>query len=212
MKKSITLFSLFSVLSCFVVGQESLPYKNSDLAEDVRVNDLLSRMTLVEKIGQMSQYVGPEHIARSEKHMSLEEMQAGDAYGMYPNLHSSQIPKVIKEGKVGSFLHVVTPQEANRLQQYASQSRLGIPLLIGIDAIHGNGLVKGATIYPSPIGMASSWNLDLVRQSSIETAREVRLNGAHWAFSPNIDIARDPRWGRVGETFGEDDFLVAEMG
>ena len=212
MKKSIILSSLFSVLSCLVFGQELLPYKNSDLADDVRVDDLLSRMTLVEKIGQMSQYVGPEHISRSEKYMSLEEMQAGDAYGMYPNLHSSQIPEVIKDGKVGSFLHVTTPQEANRLQQYASQSRLGIPLIIGIDAIHGNGLVKGATIYPSPIGMASSWNLDLVRQSSIETAREVRLNGAHWAFSPNIDISRDPRWGRVGETFGEDDFLVAEMG
>ena len=139
-------------------------------------------------------------------------MRAGDAFGMYPNLHSSQISNVIEEGKVGSFLHVTDPDEANRLQQYASESRLGIPLLIGIDAIHGNGLVKGATIYPSPIGMASTWNLDLVRRSSIETAREVRANGAHWAFSPNIDIARDARWGRVGETFGEDTFLVSEMG
>ena len=212
MKKITNLYFLISALSCSVFAQELLPYKNADLAEDVRVDDLLSRMTLVEKVGQMSQFVGPEHIALSEKHMSLEEMQAGDAYGMYPNLHSSQIPKVIKEGKIGSFLHVTNPHEANRLQQYASQSRLGIPLIIGIDAIHGNGLVKGATIYPSPIGMASTWNLDLVRQSSVETAREVRVNGAHWAFSPNIDIARDPRWGRVGETFGEDDFLVSEMG
>lgn len=188
------------------------PYKNSDLSDEARVDDLLSRMTLIEKVGQMSQFVGPEHIARSEKNMTIEEMQAGDTFGIYPNLHSSQIPDVIKRGRVGSFLHVKNPSEANFLQKHASQSRLGIPLLIGIDAIHGNGLVTGATIYPSPITMASSWNLDLVKQANTETAKEIRINGAHWAFTPNIDIARDARWGRVGETFGEDKFLVSEMG
>ena len=188
------------------------PYKNPDLSDEARVDDLLSRMTLIEKVGQMSQFVGPEHIARSEKNMTIEEMQAGDTFGIYPNLHSSQIPDVIKRGRVGSFLHVKNPSEANFLQKHASQSRLGIPLLIGIDAIHGNGLVTGATIYPSPITMASSWNLDLVKQANTETAKEIRVNGAHWAFTPNIDIARDARWGRVGETFGEDKFLVSEMG
>ena len=195
-----------------VISQASEPYKNAELSDEVRVDDLLSRMTLIEKIGQMSQFVGPEHIARSEKNMTIEEMQAGDTFGIYPNLHSSQIPDVIKKGRVGSFLHVKNPVEANFLQKHASQSRLGIPLLIGIDAIHGNGLVDGATIYPSPITMASSWNLDLVKQANIETAKEIRINGAHWAFTPNIDIARDARWGRVGETFGEDKFLVSEMG
>ena len=195
-----------------IISYSSEPYKNPDLSDEARVDDLLSRMTLIEKVGQMSQFVGPEHIARSEKNMTIEEMQAGDTFGIYPNLHSSQIPDVIKKGRVGSFLHVKNPKEANFLQKHAIQSRLGIPLLIGIDAIHGNGLVKGATIYPSPITMASSWNLDLVEQASIQTAKEVRANGAHWAFTPNIDIARDARWGRVGETFGEDKFLVSEMG
>ena len=210
--------NLFSILiltfglAFSACSMASEPYKNPDLSDEARVDDLLSRMTLIEKIGQMSQFVGPEHIARSEKNMTLEEMQAGDTFGIYPNLHSSQIPNVIKKGRVGSFLHVKNPKEANFLQQHASNSRLGIPLLIGIDAIHGNGLVTGATIYPSPITMASSWNLDLVKQANIETAKEVRANGAHWAFTPNIDIARDARWGRVGETFGEDKFLVSEMG
>jgi len=212
MKKTLFPLLLLVWLAGSITAQPILPYKNPDLGDEARVEDLLARMTVTEKIGQMSQFVGPKHIAMSEKNLSLEEMRAGDAFGMYPNLHSSQISNVIEEGKVGSFLHVTDPDEANRLQQYASESRLGIPLLIGIDAIHGNGLVKGATIYPSPIGMASTWNLDLVRRSSIETAREVRANGAHWAFSPNIDIARDARWGRVGETFGEDTFLVSEMG
>jgi beta-glucosidase len=212
MNNLFTLTILTMGLSFSAISAGSEPYKNPDLADEVRVDDLLSRMTLIEKIGQMSQFVGPEHIARSEKNMTLEEMQAGDTFGMYPNLHSSQIPNVIKKGRVGSFLHVKNPKEANFLQQHASQSRLGIPLLIGIDAIHGNGLVTGATIYPSPIGMASTWNLDLVKKANTETAMEVRANGAHWAFTPNIDIARDARWGRVGETFGEDKFLVSEMG
>ena len=212
MNNLFTLTILTMGLSFYAISAGSEPYKNPDLADEVRVDDLLSRMTLIEKIGQMSQFVGPEHIARSEKNMTLEEMQAGDTFGMYPNLHSSQIPNVIKKGRVGSFLHVKNPKEANFLQQHASQSRLGIPLLIGIDAIHGNGLVTGATIYPSPIGMASTWNLDLVKKANTETAIEVRANGAHWAFTPNIDIARDARWGRVGETFGEDKFLVSEMG
>jgi beta-glucosidase len=212
MNKLFTLSTLTIGLAFSAISAGLEPYKNSSLADEARVDDLLSRMTLIEKIGQMSQFVGPEHIARSEKNMTLEEMQAGDTYGMYPNLHSSQIPNVIKKGRVGSFLHVKTPKEANFLQKHASQSRLGIPLLIGIDAIHGNGLVNGATIYPSPIGMASTWNLDLVKKANTETAKEVRANGAHWAFTPNIDIARDARWGRVGETFGEDKFLVSEMG
>ena len=212
MKQVVLLPLLISVLINSALGMELLPYKNPDLSDEERVQDLLSRMTLAEKIGQMSQYVGPKHIARSEKNLTLEAMKASDAFGMYPSLHSSQIPNVIRAGKIGSFLHVTDPVEANLLQRYASQSRLAIPLLIGIDAIHGNGLVRGATIYPSPITMASSWNLDLVKQSAIETAREVRASGAQWTFTPNIDIARDPRWGRVGETFGEDDFLVSEMG
>ena len=212
MKKQLTAVLLVSLLSAACAAEAVLPYKDASLSDEERVKDLLPRMTLVEKIGQMSQYVGIEHIKKSEKHMSLEEMQAGDAQGLYPNLHSSKIPGLIERGEIGSFLHVKNPKEANELQSYASKSRLGIPLIIGIDAIHGNGLVRGSTIYPTPLTMASSWNLELVRQANIETAREMRANGAQWSFTPNVDIARDARWGRVGETFGEDTFLVSQMG
>lgn len=105
------------------------------------------------------------------------------------------------QGEIGSFLHVLTPAEANHLQKLAEKSRLKIPLLIGIDAIHGNGLVSGSTIYPSPIGMASTFAPDLIEQASRQTALEMRATGSHWAFTPNIEIACDARWGRVGETF-----------
>ncbi|HCX26845.1 MAG TPA: beta-glucosidase, partial [Cellvibrionales bacterium] len=207
----MTCLAFFST-TMVVVAAPLVDYKNPSLSAEVRTDDLLSRMTLTEKVGQMCQYVGIEHIKKSEKYLTLKEMQSGDAHGVYPSLHSSKMPDLIKKGEIGSFLHVVDPKEANQLQQYASESRLGIPLIIGIDAIHGNGLVNGSTIYPSPLTMASSWNLDLVRQSSVETALEMRATGSQWTFTPNIDIARDPRWGRVGETFGEDTFLVSEMG
>ena len=215
MKKLLLSFTglLISTAPLTSTSSELLPaYLDASLTPEQRVADLLPRMTLEEKVGQMCQYVGIDHTAESEQHMSIDDLAKSDAHGFYPDLHSSQIPAFIETGKVGSFLHVLTATEANLLQRHAAQSRLGIPLLIGIDAIHGNAMVSGSTVYPAPLSMASSWNLGLVKQASVETAREMRATGSHWSFTPNVDIARDPRWGRVGETFGEDPFLVAEMG
>lgn len=172
----------------------------------------MKRMTLEEKIAQMCQYVGLEHMRKAEKDLSPEEMAHSDAQGFYTNLHSKDVAEMTRRGEIGSFLHVVTAREANELQRLAAESRLGIPLLIGIDAIHGNGLVRGSTIYPSPISQAASWNDELVLEASRETALEMRATGSHWSFTPNIDVLRDPRWGRSGETFGEDPYLVGNMG
>lgn len=188
------------------------PYMNPALSTDVRVDDLLNRMTLEEKIAQMCQYVGLQHMKEAEQNLSKEEMEKSDAHGFYPGLHSSDVAQLVEEGMIGSFLHVVDVEEANYLQSLAQKSRLKIPLLIGIDAIHGTALVKGATVYPTPLGLASSWDTALVKRMSIETAKEMRATGAAWTFTPNVDVARDARWGRVGETFGEDPYLVSEMG
>ena len=98
------------------------------------------------------------------------------------------------------------------MQELALKSPLKIPLLIGIDAIHGNALVSGTTVYPSPIGLASTWDDSFLYSVGKQTAKEMRATGSHWAFTPNIDILRDPRWGRVGETLGEDPFMVGNMG
>ncbi len=190
----------------------NVKYKQVDVNVDDRVDDLLSRMTLTEKIQQMNQLVGLKHMQRAEKNISPEQLHNNDALGYYPGIHSTDVEKMIEKGEIGSFLHVVTSEEANYLQTIAKKSRLQIPLLIGIDAIHGNGLYHGATIYPTPIGLASTWDENISEQMSIETAKEMRASGSHWAFTPNIDIARDPRWGRVGETFGEDPYLVSKMG
>ncbi|NOY77873.1 MAG: glycoside hydrolase family 3 protein, partial [Calditrichaeota bacterium] len=201
------------VLAFGLMSAQKVPdYLNSKLPVDQRVNDLLSRMTLEEKIGQMCQYVGLEHQREVARENLGANVNVDDAHGFYPNLSPSDVEKLVIEGKVGSFLHVVTAKEANELQKLALKSRLKIPLLIGIDAIHGNGLVRGATIYPTPITLASSWDPKMVEEIGRQTAVEMRAEGMQWAFTPNVDVARDPRWGRVGETFGEDPVLVSQMG
>lgn len=185
-------------------------YKNKNEKIDQRVKDLLSRMTLDEKIAQMCQYVGIEHLQAREKKMNEHKKQ--DFFAFYPGLTGSDIEQMVSQGMIGSFLHVVTPAEANKLQRLAMKSRLQIPLLIGIDAIHGNALVSGCTVFPSPISISCSWDTALIRKSAEVTAAEMRATGSQWSFSPNLDVARDARWGRIGETYGEDPFLVAEIG
>lgn len=153
-------------------------YKNPDYTPGQRTSDLLSRMTLEEKVGQMCQVDG-----RTE----------AEAW--------------IFERHIGSFLHV-TGEEPLRLQKLASMTRLGIPLLFGIDAVHGHAFQSGAAVFPSPLGMASSWNADLLEEAARITAKEVITTGLHWTFSPLLCLGRDTRWGRIGETFGEDPCLT----
>jgi len=205
MKKLLLLVLTFSLAY-------SQLYLDASKPANQRVTDLLSRMTLEEKVGQMCQYVGLEHLKQSEQNLTKEELENSDAHSMYPNLHSSDLEKLVEQGVVGSFLHIKDLDEANTLQRAAAKSRLKIPLIFGIDAIHGNALQSGYTVYPTPITMASTWDRDLVKEISIQTAKEMRAAGMHWTFTPNIDIARDARWGRIGETFGEDPYLVTEMG
>lgn len=214
--KKINSKSIFILLSAIFLSfsnvEKKPAYLNPKLPIKERVKDLMSRMTLEEKIAQMSQFVGLEHIKENEKKYTAEQIKKRDDGGFYPGMTSDDVARMVTEGKIGSMLHVVTAEEANYLQSLAQKSRLKIPLLIGIDAIHGNGLYKGATIYPSPITMAATFDDQLSYISAVQTAKEMRATGSHWAFTPNIDVLREPRWGRSGETYGEDTFLVGNMG
>ena len=194
-------------------SQNSSPiYLNPNASVENRVNDLMDRMTLEEKVYQMNQFVGLDHMRQAEKDLTEEELHSNDSQGFYKGLFSDDVAEMTRRGEIGSFLHVLTAEESNLLQELAAQSRLKIPLLIGIDAIHGNALVSGTTVYPSPITLASTWTDSFLEVIGTQTAKEMRATGSHWTFTPNIDVLRDPRWGRVGETFGEDHFLVGNLG
>ena len=211
MKKLIlSFFIIVNIISCS--NENDLKYLDSNLSVDERLDDLIPRMTLEEKAAQMVQFVGLNYITDADRNMTAEEILNSDSRASYRGLLKKDIAQMVADGKIGSFLHVLTLQEANRLQQLAQKSRLKIPLLIGIDAIHGNGMVAGTTVYPSPISLASTFDEKIAFKIGQETALEVRAHGSHWAFTPNVDVLRDPRWGRVGETFGEDPLLVGNFG
>ena len=193
--------------ACFIVSVDSIAatasYLDASLSSDQRVELLLDEMTLDEKIGQMCQFVGEaSDIDFDSKDTKTDYTLAlGDRAGL------------VKEGKIGSFLKVSTFEEANILQSLAETSRLKIPLLIATDAIHGHGMyMDAATIYATQIGLAASFEPELAELMAQYTAREMRATGFHWAYSPNVEVVRDARWGRIGETFGEDPYLVTEMG
>lgn len=146
-----------------------------------KIEVLLKKMTLKEKIGQMNQ-------------LSADDMQTNF--------------KVIKQGMAGSVLSITNPEIANKAQRIAvEQTRLGIPLIFGRDVIHGF-----KTIFPVPLGQAASFNPDLVEKAARVAAIEASETGIRWTFAPMIDIARDPRWGRIAESCGEDPYLTSVMG
>jgi beta-glucosidase len=160
----------------------SVRYLDPDLPADERVEDLLGRMTLPEKVGQMLQL---------------------DAQGDLTDLVTTKV--------VGSLLHA-SPERMVAAIDMAARTRLGIPLLMADDAIHGHSFWPGATIFPTQLAMACSWDTDLVERMARASAVEIAATGLHWTFSPVLCITRDLRWGRVGETFGEDPFLIGELG
>ncbi|WP_431805250.1 glycoside hydrolase family 3 N-terminal domain-containing protein [Microbacterium sp. bgisy203] len=142
---------------------------------------MLGRMTLPEKVGQMMQ---------SDAREDLTE--------------------IVFERHAGSILHT-SPEKVLRAAELTARTRLRIPLIVGEDCIHGHSFWEGATIYPTQLGMAASWDPELVERVARATAIEVAATGIHWTFSPVLCIARDLRWGRVDETFGEDPFLIGEL-
>lgn len=149
-----------------------------------RIDALISRMTIEEKLGQMSQ-----------------------STSMASPL-SDKIREEIRRGRWGSFLNAGSPSDRAEAQRIALQeSRLGIPLLFGRDVIHGY-----RTIFPIPLGQAASWDPDLIGEAARAAAREAAGEGIHWTFAPMIDVTRDPRWGRIAETLGEDPYLTSVLG
>jgi beta-glucosidase len=156
-------------------------YRDPSLPVSARVDDLLGRMTVSEKVGQLMQLDG-----RYDYRRAIDELH------------------------VGSLFHL-NGTDADAAIDLALGSRLGIPLLLADDGIHGHSFWAGATIFPTELAMASSWDTSLLEEAARVTAREMRATGLKWTFSPVLCIARDLRWGRIDETFGEDPYLIGEF-
>ncbi len=144
------------------------------------------------------------------KQMTTEEKVAQMIQVSYVNVSKEEALRWASIG-AGSFLHVLG-EDAREIQRAAMKSRLGIPVIFGIDAIHGHGLNMNATIFPSQLAVACSWDREIVEKMGEVTAREVATDGLHWTFSPVLCLGRDTRWGRINETFGEDPYLSGELG
>jgi beta-glucosidase len=159
-----------------------------DASVDARVEALLQRMTLPEKLGQLTQYAH------------------GHATG--PGMDRGDHRRMIADGRVGSILNATGVEETNELQRIAiERSRLKIPLLFGLDVIHGY-----RTTFPVPLALSATWNPALVERTAAVAAREASADGVRWTLAPVVDVARDPRWGRVVEGTGEDPYLAAVFG
>ena len=167
--------------------QQLPPYKDATLSIDTRVTDLMSRMTLQEKIAQLNQYT----LGRNDNVNNLDEVV-------------TNIP-----GETGSLIYFGDDAELrNAMQKKAVEgTRLGIPILFGFDVIHGF-----RTVYPIPLALGATWNPELAGQACRVAAQEAYDAGIDWTFSPMVDIARDPRWGRIAEGYGEDPYLTSVFG
>ncbi|QYA24174.1 beta-glucosidase BglX [Gramella sp. MT6] len=179
MKKTyLSIFCMALMGISFLSAQEKIP----------EVEELLSKMTLEEKIGQLN----------------LLTPGGGVATG---SVVSEDVEAKIKAGNVGGVFGVSSPEKVRQAQEIAvKNSRLGIPLLIGSDIIHGY-----KTTYPIPLGLSSSWDMELMKQGAQLAAKEATADGINWNFSPMVDIARDPRWGRIAEGAGEDPYLGSQI-
>jgi beta-glucosidase len=182
--RGILIFAAFGLLaSTHTMSASMQPASEKQESVERRVSALLAEMTLAEKVGQMSQRNGSDGYAPDD---------LGDA---------------LRAGGIGSVINVVDVDVVNELQRIAvEESRLGIPLMVGRDVIHGF-----KTVMPIPLGQAATWNPAIVADGARVAAAEAATAGINWTFAPMIDISRDPRWGRIAESLGEDPYLASEL-
>ncbi len=189
--KLISGLLFLAVIATGFLPRNSFSKNLTDPKTEKKIDELLNKMTLDEKIGQLNQYT-------SRWEMTGPAPSDIDSMAFY---------RMVKEGKIGSMLNVTGAEATRKLQSWAvDSSRLGIPLILGYDVIHGF-----KTMFPIPLAEAASWEPEMAKLSSEVAAAEAAAAGLHWTFAPMVDISRDARWGRVMEGSGEDPFLGSKM-
>ena len=184
MKKILSLILLLAFSLNVFAQKNARSISAKDVSIEQKVNALLAKMTLAEKLGQLQQLDGDYPTGRGRpEHFEMA-----------------------RKGLLGSTLNTRGAEQTNELQRAALESRLKIPILFGFDVIHGY-----RTVFPVPLGEAASWDLEAMEKSAYIAAKESRAAGVHWTFAPMVDIARDPRWGRIVDGAGEDTFLGSKI-
>jgi beta-glucosidase len=202
MKKTVLLFAL-SILCCHAGWSQNTKISNAEI--DKKVSELLSKMSIEEKIGQMTQ-------------MTVTSFEATGKAGVFD---MEKLREGIQKYAIGSILNVPNPGAPSlkrwneviaTIQKEATKTRLKIPVLYGIDAIHGSSYTAGATLFPQQIGIAATFNTEIARKGAEISAYETRAASIPWVFSPDLDMPRNPAWSRIWESFGEDAYLSTQMG
>ncbi|MBN2615270.1 MAG: glycoside hydrolase family 3 C-terminal domain-containing protein [Bacteroidales bacterium] len=203
------LLLIMLIFSALIAGCNGDKVPNQQTALDKKVDSLVAQMNLAEKVGQMTQ-------------VTLAVVSKGPVYNptMPQQIDTAKLKEAILKYHVGSILNVVNHaytrdhwyQIMNEIKQVTGQSRLQIPILYGIDAIHGANYTQGATLFPQELGMAATWNPGLVEKAASITAYETRASAIPWVFSPVLGMGRQPAWPRIYETFGEAVYLTRSMG
>lgn len=206
---NVAIFLIFNVLILPTSANSGLPYQNPLLGVDDRVRDLIARMTLEEKVAQMM-CVWMEK-PNDNTGLAKDQLPFGGKFS--PERAKQIIPNGI--GQFARQRELLTPKEsaeyANAVQKWLKDNtRLGIPAVFHDEILHGN-MSSGSTVFPVPLALASSWDPDLITRVFTVAAKHTRLRGTHHVLGPNMDLAREARWGRTEETYGEDPYLTSRM-
>ncbi|HEV2833530.1 MAG TPA: glycoside hydrolase family 3 N-terminal domain-containing protein, partial [Hanamia sp.] len=193
------------LLILVIITPDESAAQAANAATEAKINALIKQMTLEEKVGQMAQ-------------VSIESLGKND--GINFTFDETKLKDAVINYKVGSLLNspgpLLNPQQWNhvieQIQNAAKETRMKIPVLYGLDDNHGVNYVAGATLFPQEIGQAATWNRELIFNGAVITAYESRAAGVPWTFSPVLDLGTNPQWPRIWEGFGEDPYLISEMG
>lgn len=208
MKKFIKLLSILFLLQ-FILTINIYSQIYSTEKVDIKVKELVSKMTLEEKVGQMTQVTLQTVSKKQGTKDQLHKLDDGKLEEAIKKYHVGSILNVYDVAHTAEYWHEII----NKIQDIATKdTRLGIPVLYGIDAIHGVTYTKGSTLFPQAISMAATWNTDIAKESGEITSLETKASGISWNFYPVMDIGRQPLWSRLWETFGEDVYLASEIG
>ena len=211
--------AVISLISLLLLGLNAqaapkYPYRDSTLPVEQRVEDLLSRMTVEEKAGQLVCLLGWDSYQITGKKVNVSQKFIKEQNDLYAGMYWAvfRADPWTKKTLDNGLNPALAAEAANAMQRYAlEQSRLGIPIFIAEEAPHGH-MAIGATVFPTGLGMAATWSRDIMQQEGEVIGKEIRLQGGHISYGPVLDLSREPRWSRVEETFGEDPYLGGELG